>query len=92
MSLAMFWTRGSAAATDSREGWTRAELEAHVRDEHSTFTWLFEPMLRRAGFEIRERWFSDPDIRALRLHQGMTQLDAASPSGGGSSRRERSMR
>jgi hypothetical protein len=36
------------------EGWTRAELEAHVRDEHSTFTWLLEPVLERAGFEIRE--------------------------------------
>lgn len=23
--------------------WTRAELEEHVRDEHSTFTWLLEP-------------------------------------------------
>lgn len=32
--------------------WTRTELEAHVRDEHSTFTWLLEPMLERAGFEI----------------------------------------
>ena len=34
--------------------WPRAELEAHVRDEHSTFSWLFEPMLERAGFEIAE--------------------------------------
>jgi SAM-dependent methyltransferase len=48
-----------AAATDPREGWTRAELEAHVRDEHSTFTWLLELMLRRTGFEIREKWLSD---------------------------------
>lgn len=34
------------------EGWTREELETHVRDEYSTFTWLLEPMLARAGFEI----------------------------------------
>jgi ubiquinone/menaquinone biosynthesis C-methylase UbiE len=33
-------------------GWSRAELEEHVRDEHSTFTWLLEPMLARAGFEV----------------------------------------
>jgi hypothetical protein len=33
-------------------GWSRAELEEHVRDEHSTFTWLLEPMLERCGFEI----------------------------------------
>ena len=34
-------------------GWTRAELETHLREEHSTFAWLLEPMLQRAGFEIR---------------------------------------
>jgi hypothetical protein len=26
-----------------------------VRDEHSTFTWLLEPMLTHAGFTIEER-------------------------------------
>lgn len=36
------------------DGWTRAELETHVREEHSTFSWLLEPLLERAGFEIRE--------------------------------------
>ena len=25
-------------------GWARVELETHVREEHSTFTWLLEPM------------------------------------------------
>jgi hypothetical protein len=38
------------AADNSGDGWTRAELETHVRDEYSTFTWLLEPMLQRAGF------------------------------------------
>ena len=37
---------------DVERGWTRAELAEHVRDEHSTFTWLLEPMIERAGFEI----------------------------------------
>ena len=32
--------------------WTRAELEEHVRDEHSTFSWILEPMIERCGFEI----------------------------------------
>jgi ubiquinone/menaquinone biosynthesis C-methylase UbiE len=41
-----------AAAQKSDEGWTRGELEAHLREEHSTFTWLLEPMLGRAGFDI----------------------------------------
>ena len=45
-----------AAAVESPEhGWTRAELEQHVREEHSTFTWLFEPLLEHAGFEIATR-------------------------------------
>jgi len=35
-------------------GWTAAELATHVREEHSTYAWLLEPMLQRAGFEIRE--------------------------------------
>jgi ubiquinone/menaquinone biosynthesis C-methylase UbiE len=39
-------------------GWTREELEEHVRGEHSTFTWLFEPMLEHAGFEITERMYA----------------------------------
>jgi SAM-dependent methyltransferase len=42
------------APTDPREGWTREQLAEHVRDEHSTFSWLLEPMLERAGFLIRE--------------------------------------
>jgi SAM-dependent methyltransferase len=46
------WFAG--ATEDPAAGWTRSELEAHVRDEHSTFTWLLEPMLERAGFEIQE--------------------------------------
>ncbi len=28
------------------------QFEEHVRDEHSTFTWLLEPMLARSGFTI----------------------------------------
>jgi len=49
----------AAAPADPSEGWTRQELEAHVRDEHSTFRWLLEPMLQRAGFKIRDAWYSD---------------------------------
>ena len=42
-----------ATGGGSVEGeWSRAELEEHVRDEHSTFTWILEPMMRRCGFEI----------------------------------------
>lgn len=38
--------------SDVDRGWTRAELAEHVRDEHSTFRWLLEPMIERAGFDI----------------------------------------
>jgi SAM-dependent methyltransferase len=41
-----------AAAERSEDGWTRDELEAHVREEYSTFTWLLEPVFERAGFEV----------------------------------------
>jgi SAM-dependent methyltransferase len=47
------WLAGATA--DSAAGWTADELAEHVREEHSTFTWLLEPMLERAGFEIRDR-------------------------------------
>jgi hypothetical protein len=36
------------------DGWSRAELEEHVRDEHSTFGWLLEATIRRAGFTIED--------------------------------------
>jgi SAM-dependent methyltransferase len=45
----------ASAAPTPREGWTRGELETHVREEHSTFTWLLEPLLAHAGFELLER-------------------------------------
>lgn len=47
------WVAG--AAVSPAEGWTRPELEEHVRNEHSTFAWLFEPLLEHSGFEIVER-------------------------------------
>jgi SAM-dependent methyltransferase len=45
------WIDG-AAAERSEDGWTRDELEAHVREECSTFTWLLEPLFERAGFDV----------------------------------------
>ena len=45
-------------------GWSRAELEEHVRDEHSTFSWLLEAMIRRAGFTVENAEYSDDGIFA----------------------------
>jgi hypothetical protein len=52
-----------SAPDDPARGWTSVELEAHVREEYSTFAWLLEQMLRQAGFEIREALYS-----GLRTH------------------------
>ena len=41
-----------ATSDGVEQDWTRAELAEHVRDEGSTFTWLLEPMIERAGLEI----------------------------------------
>jgi SAM-dependent methyltransferase len=46
------WIAGGAPTPD--RGWTPEELATHVRTEFSTFDWLLEPMIERAGFEIRD--------------------------------------
>jgi ubiquinone/menaquinone biosynthesis C-methylase UbiE len=56
------WLAG--AARTSARGWTRTELEEHLRTEYSTFTWLFEPMLERAGFAIHEAEYDPSRIYA----------------------------
>jgi SAM-dependent methyltransferase len=56
------WLGGAAASPE--DGWTRAELETHLREEFSTFTWLLEPMLERAGLAIIEACHSDDGIYA----------------------------
>lgn len=47
--------------------WSRAELEEHVRDEHSTFSWLLEPMIRRAGFAVEDATHTPDGIFARYL-------------------------
>ena len=44
------WIGGGTV--DPALGWTQDELAEHVRTEHSTFRWLLEPMLDRAGFDM----------------------------------------
>ena len=53
-------TGGTGVETD----WSRAELEEHVQDEHSTFTWLLEPMIERSGFRIEDAEYSPDGIFA----------------------------
>lgn len=42
------------------EGWTAKDFEMHVREEHSTYGWIIEGMLTRAGFEIVEANYDAP--------------------------------
>jgi ubiquinone/menaquinone biosynthesis C-methylase UbiE len=54
-----------ATGGDEVEGeWSRAELEEHVRDEHSTFTWVLEPVIERSGFEIAHAEHSEDGVFA----------------------------
>ena len=57
------WIAESMSA-DVEAGWTRAEIAEHVRDENSTFTWLLEPMIERAGLEIISATYSDSAMEA----------------------------
>jgi ubiquinone/menaquinone biosynthesis C-methylase UbiE len=52
------------AASRPKEGWTRAELDTHLRTEYSTFSWLLEPMLIHAGFQIQQTEYSGSGIYA----------------------------
>src|SRR5215469_13752837 len=45
----------SGAVEDPAAGYTSGELAEHVRTEHSTYSWLLEPLLDRAGFTILEQ-------------------------------------
>ena len=53
-------TGGPAGA----DGWSRADYEEHVRDEHSTYTWVLEALAQRAGFVIEEAEYSTDGIFA----------------------------
>lgn len=57
------WCAG-AEGNGSEQDWSRAELEEHVRDEHSTFSWLLEPMIERSGLRIEDASYSDDAIFA----------------------------
>lgn len=39
-------------------------IEAHIKNEYSTFSWIMEGMIQRAGFEILEKECFDGFIMA----------------------------
>ncbi len=58
----MGWLRPGRASAQAAGA--RTALEMLLREEHSTYSWLLEPMLARAGFEIREAGYSGNRIYA----------------------------
>jgi len=54
------WIEG--AAKPAGEGFTVSDYETHVREEHSTFSWIVEGMLSRAGFKIEVAEYLTPEI------------------------------
>ncbi len=42
-------------------GFSREDCEAHVREEYSTYTWVLEGFLERAGFQIVEKSYPGPE-------------------------------
>ena len=67
--------------------WSRAELEEHVRDEYSTFSWLLEPMIQRSGFEIEEAVYSEDGIFAKYVLRATGSAGPETPGQGHQPRR-----
>ncbi len=59
------WLDTGAQSTE--DGWTREELEVHLLDEYSTFSWLLEPMIERAGFQIERVDYGESKVYAWYL-------------------------
>ena len=59
----------STGGPSAEDDWSRSELEEHVRDEHSTFSWILEPMAVRCGFTVKSADYSDDQILAKYILQ-----------------------
>jgi SAM-dependent methyltransferase len=51
-AAAVFGGWFAGAAKDPALGYTADDYAEHIRTEHSTYRWLFEPMLDAAGFDV----------------------------------------
>ena len=56
--------RAAVPETAGVGDWVRADVDEHLRDEHSTFTWLLEPMIRRSGFAVERADYTEDGIVA----------------------------
>ena len=53
------WIKRVAKPVD--EGWTAQDFETHVREEHTTFGWILERMLRQSGLTIETSEYLTPE-------------------------------
>lgn len=56
--------RASFPAEAGAGEWARGDIDEHVRDEHSTFTWLLESMIERNDFRIERAEHSSDGLEA----------------------------
>ncbi len=49
----------NSVPVDGTGGFSRSFFEEHVREKFGTYSWLFEAMLEKVGFEIRSVSYSD---------------------------------
>ena len=54
----------ASVPSESSDPLSRAFFEEHVREKYSTYSWLFEEMLRKVGFEIESVEYSDVQAHA----------------------------
>jgi hypothetical protein len=64
-------------AKPAGEGFTVSDFETHVREEYTTFAWIIEGMLTRAGFEIERADYLAPEYAqyVCRKRQDETNTD-----------------
>lgn len=46
--------------SSSGQSFSREDFEGHIRDEHSTYAWIIDGMLRQAGFRIERVHYWSP--------------------------------
>lgn len=62
------WIKRSAKPAG--EGFTTGDFEMHLREENSTFAWIIESMLHRAGFAIESTNYLSPTIAEYVCRKG----------------------
>jgi ubiquinone/menaquinone biosynthesis C-methylase UbiE len=60
----------AAMAREDGSGFSRADFEMHIRDEHSTYAWVLEGMFAHAGFTMREQHFDSPTYARYLVQKG----------------------